>query len=171
MKNLIVISADHHGNCLLGLSFDEKSSDLSIKYLQENIDGRVEIIARVQPLIDEMFPGYILDHDRIDFVVMNNDALCDYIGKNLLVTYQRKRPYNRTLPVDPWQSIYKLKCAIEESRISGDEWIDRIEVALDAERNPDRIEGHLVQALSFAVDKFIDSNYREPFVGRGLVRR
>jgi hypothetical protein len=160
LKNLIVISADHHGDCLLGLSFDEKSNVLAIKYLQENIDSRDEIIARVQPLIEEMFPTYTSRDDRIDFVMINNDALASYIGKHLTVRHLLRRPSKGALPSDPGQSIYKLKCAIKELSISGAEWIDRIEVALNAESNPDRIEGHLVQALAYGVVEFIDSDYR-----------
>jgi hypothetical protein len=170
MQNLIVLSADHHGDCLLGLSFDEKSKLLTVRYLLENIITRNEIVAQVQAVIEELFP-YTRGHDFIDLVAIDNKVLANYIGDRLTVRNRAVRPLYGELPTSPKESLYRLKCAINEGNLAASGWLDQIEVALSAEANPDRIDGHLVQTLAFGVDKFLDSAQTQGQIGIGKVRR
>jgi hypothetical protein len=170
MENLIVISADHHGDCLLGLSFDENSMLLSVRHLLENIIIRDTIVANLEPIITELFP-YSGGYDQINLVVIDNEVLASYIGKNLMVRGRARRPIKGDLPASAKETTYRLRCAINEGNLSGDGWIDQIEVALSAESNPDRIEGHLVQCLGYACDEYLDSIHRPASLMRGMVRR
>jgi hypothetical protein len=157
MKNLIIISADHRGDCLLGMSFNKESKVLTVTHLLENIDSRDGIISQLEPMIENLFPQEG-KHDSINFVCIDNEVLANYIGQGLTVRGRLRRPVKGELPVNPKESKYRLKCAINEGSLRADGWIDQIEMALDGEITPERIEGHLVLALTFGVDKFLTFN-------------
>lgn len=170
MKNLIVVSADHCGDCFVGVSFDEESKLLIVKYLVENICDRRELASQLNPVIEHFFP-FSGDRDTIsNFISIDNKVLDIWLGENLIIRGQGRQPTSYRIE-HPKEAMYRLGCALQEKKLIADEWLDSIDVALAAENNLERIEGHLVTCLVAATDRFYDSLYREPSIGRGMVRR
>ncbi|WP_310412976.1 hypothetical protein [Chamaesiphon sp. OTE_8_metabat_110] len=170
MKNLIVVSADHHGNCFVGLSFDKESELLTVKYLVENINDRQELAEQLTPAVENLFP-FSRQGDNINgFLSIDNEVLARWLGENLIVRGKGRRPKKREI-AQPKEHLYKLSCALREKKLIADDWLDQIDFALADETNPDRIEGHLVACLAVATNEVYDSLYREPLDGRGMLRR
>jgi hypothetical protein len=141
MINIVVLSADHHGDCFLAIGFDTKEKKLKIQCILENVIDRPEIKKQVEELATS----------GEELVVVENKVLANYIKKAT-----GKQPVNTELPTNPKETLYRLSCAIKEGNLMGGEWLDAIEVALANEINPDRIDGHLLKCLGYACDRFLD---------------
>lgn len=170
MKNLIVISADRRGDCFVGASFDEETRLLTIKYLVEDICDRYELASQLTHAIEDLFPLSSAGDEIAGFISIDNRVLDTWLGENLIVRGKGRHPHNSQI-LQPKEAMYKLGCALQEKKLIADGWLDRIDVALAAETEPERIEGHLATCLAAAVDKFYDSIYRPVSIHRGMVRR
>jgi hypothetical protein len=171
MKNLIVVSGDYRGYCILGMGFDEVSKVLPIKYLVEDSGSRNEIITQLEPIIDDLFPAIDYIDNPVVLVSIDSGVLSSYLTKHLTARAGNKL-FNHALLDSPIKGFDRVHYALAEGRIEAAEWMDQIDVALAAEADRDnKIEGHLMRALTYGVSRFIDSDYREPSIGWGMVRR
>jgi hypothetical protein len=128
MINIVVLSADHHGDCFLAIGFDTKEKKLKIQCILENVIDRPEIKKQVEELATS----------GEELVVVENKVLANYIKKAT-----GKQPVNTELPTNPKETLYRLSCAIKEGNLMGGEWLDRI-------------DGHLLKCLGYACDRFLD---------------
>lgn len=156
MKYLIVISADYHGDCMIGATFDKDK--LTVTHLIENIIGIDEIADEAQSVVNSLIPNPSV-HERYDIsvVVVDSEFLSNYMKEKIKLLRRKIVPATGLPSENPRDSIYKISSYIRKGMIDVGKFVDLVEVALSAEDNSDRIERHLARALAYAVDECFPS--------------
>ncbi len=146
---ILVISADHLGDSLLGGSFDRESKILTVRHLRQNLNSRADINAAAVEILMAMTANWG-ELGEVIFRVIENEELTGYLGKNCTA-----RPASIAIkPADIPQLLYRTNCALQEGRLLFGDRIntDFVEVALSEETYTDRIVGHFARVLVTACD-------------------
>lgn len=159
-KKIIVISATHLGDCLMGASFEPASKLLTVEHLRQNLIARQRISLAVVEVARAMMGA---SGGSVPVVVVENTVLSRYIETTCTHLDGFRRPLERAIDPGTVQTLlYKTHCCITEGNLetAPSTSLDELEMALSGEDNPDRISGHLARCLALAVDQFFDPTQR-----------